>query len=752
MGFKKIVARPIVCIYFFLIAISSGHALWSQPSADDTAAHRTITGRVLDPSGAPLPQTLLKVLNKQGTMMAATRTNGRGEYSLNLPQGKYSVTATLAGFAPITDRPLEVASSNSQVDFTLQIASPKDFVVVTATQTETPLAQLGSSVSVISGDELALKGTFSVADALRETAGISMVQSGGIGQISSLFMRGGNSNYTKILIDGIPVNEPGGSYNLANLSTASIDRIEVVRGPQSAIYGSDAIAGVIQIFTKRGKSEGLSPKPSVMFEGGTFATFRYSGGIEGSNDRMDYSASFSRFDTDNNVANGSFNEASIAGNLGLRLSKKLELRTVFRSEAGRSGTPGPVTFERPDLDAYFRRRDESGAVTLTYFQRPSWTQKIAYTVNDSMQLSENPLDSGSFTPQYKDRVAPYPYYDWTFQNLNQTRRQNVNYQSDWILPYGHLVSAGANYEHESGVIGDPAHSPENITRDNYSGFFQDQWAHKNRLFATAGVRLDHNESFGFYVSPRISLAVLARQPGAKGLIGTTKIKANFGLGIKEPTLMESYSGSPYAKGNPDLRPEKTVSFDAGIEQHFNSNRGALELTYFQNRFKDQIGYAISDPITYAGSYFNIGKSRARGLEISLSRDLVWKISLSGAYTFLDSEVLESTSSFDPVYDKGQELLRRPRHSGSIDLKWKSGRWTFGGSVLLVGARTDSDFASLGMTRNKGYHVVNLLANFSLMNEVSLFMALNNAANEQYMQVLGYPSLRRNFRVGLRAGL
>jgi vitamin B12 transporter len=740
-----------VSLIFCLIPAFLSNNLWANSPTEESSARQTISGRVLDPSGAPLPQTLLQVRNAQGKLVAATRTNGRGEYSLNLPQGKYSVGATQAGFAPMTDRPLEVPSSTAPVDLTLQIASPRDLVVVTATQTETPLAQLGSSVSVITGEELALKGTFSISDALRETAGISIAQSGGIGKVTSLFLRGGNSNYTKVLIDGIPVNEPGGSYNFANLSSASIDRIEVVRGPQSALYGSDAIAGVVQIFTKRGKSEELSPKPFAMIEGGTFATYRYGGGIEGSNSRMDYAASFSRFDTDNNVANGSFNETSITGNLGLRLSKKLEMRTVFRSEAGRSGVPGLWAFGRPDLDAYYRRRDEAGAVTLSYFQNPSWTQKLAYTINDSMQFSANPLNSGSFTPQYKNLVAPFAYYDWTFQNLNQTRRQKVNYQSDFILPYGHFFSAGADYEHESGEVGDPTLSPAAVTRDNYSGYIQDQWAHKNRLFATAGVRLDHNESFGFFASPRLSFAALARQPGANGALGMTKIKANFGLGIKEPTLMESFSASPYTKGNPDLRPEKTVSFDAGIEQHFNSDRGTLEFTYFQNHFRDQIGYAISDPVTYAGSYFNIGKSRARGLETSLSLDLLWKLSFSGAYTFLDSEVLESTSSFDPVYAEGNELLRRPRHSGNVVLRWKPGRWTFGATAILVGTRADSDFSSLGMTSNKGYTVVNLLANFRLMNDMSLFTAVNNVANEQYMEVLGYPALRRNFRVGLRAG-
>ena len=751
MKLNKIIAWPALCAAFCLITAFSGGGLWPCVLAEDLAMRPLVSGRVLDPSGAPLPQTLIEVRSGDGKPLAVTRTNGRGEYSFHLPQGTYTMTATVAGFAPITNRILEVTASASPMDLTLQIESPRELVVVTATQTETPLAQVGSSVSVVSGADLVLKGAFSAADALRQMAGLAVVQSGGIGKTTSLFLRGGESDYTKILIDGIPINEPGGSYNLANLSTASIDRIEVVRGPQSALYGSDAISGVVQIFTRRGRSEELSPKPFVIVEGGTFSTFRYGGGIEGSSDRIDYLASFSRFDTDNVAANDSFNETSITGNLGIRLSKKADLRAVFRSEAGRSGIPGLTAFGRPDLDAYYRRQDKAGTVALTVVHTPSWTQKIAYGINDSRQFSENPLDSGSYTPRYQERTAPFEYYDWTFQSLNQTRRQRMNYQSDLILPRGHLLSFGGDYEHESGVVGDPSLSPASVSRDNFGGFIQDQWAVGNRVFATAGVRLDRNESFGFYASPRLSFAVLARPASANRWVGITKLKANFGLGIKEPTLLESFSTSLYTKGNPDLRPEKTVSFDAGIEQYFSSSRGVLELTYFHSRFRDQIGYAISNPITYEGSYFNLGKSRARGLETALRYDLLEDVSIAGSYTFLDSEVLESSNSFDPAYAQGQALFRRPRHAGTIDLRWKPGRWTFGATAIMVGERVDSDFSSLGITRNKGHWILNLLANLRLLEDVSLYAVLNNAANERYMEVLGYPALSRHFRVGLRAG-
>ena len=310
---------------------------------------------------------------------------------------------------------------------------------------------------------------------------------------------------------------------------------------------------------------------------------------------------------------------------------------------------------------------------------------------------------------------------------------------------------GADYEHESGVVGDPALNPASVTRDNYGAYLQDQWSLKNRFFAAAGVRFDHNESFGFYASPRVSLAVLVRQPGTSSVLGMTKIKANFGLGIKEPTLLESYSTSIYYQGNPDLRPEKTIGFDAGIEQRFNSGRGTLELTYFQNRFRDQIGFAITDYSTFAGSFFNIGRSRARGLEAALRHELGRHLEIGGTYTFLDSEVMEAAVTSDPAFAKGQELFRRPRHSGHLDMRWKPGRLTLGVNALLVGSRVDSDYSGLNITRNEGYSLLSFMANLRLIGDMSLFAAVNNVTNEWYMEALGYPALGRHFRAGLRAG-
>lgn len=723
----------------------------AQDGQQQAQSLRRVTGRIADQSGAALPRATVRIFDHSGKLVAAAASNSWGEFSVELKEGKYVVDAGLAGFAPLKGRPLEVSAATGPLDLQLQIPPVEQQIVVTATATVTPLAQVGSSTTIIDRDELARSGALTVSDALRRVAGVAVVRSGGMGQISSLFVRGGEAKYTKVLIDGIAVNEPGGSYNFANLSIADIDRIEIVRGPQSALFGSDATAGVIQVFTHRGNSEGLSPRPRVLIEGGTFASYRYAAGIEGSNKVMDYSASFTRSDTDNAVLNGSFNEETFAGNLGIATSHNTKLRAVFRSEAGRAGVPGQFAFQRPDGDAYYRHRDLAGGLTFTHQATVSWQQKIAYTVSDSRQFSADPIDSGSYTPAYNGLTALFPFSDYTFQTLNQTRRQRISYQSDLSLPLGHLVTAGADFERESGVIGDPSGGPLEAKRNNYGGFLQDQWTLRDRLFVAGGFRLEHNQNFGNFASPRLSLALHLHQPAADSFWGLTRLKGNFGLGIKEPTLVESFSDSPYFRGNPNLKPERSASFDAGIEQRFGSDRGMVEVNYFDSRYRNQIGYVTTNPVTYEGTFFNLGKTRARGMEVALRQQLFWHLSLAGAYTYLDGKILESTDEFNPVYAKGRELLRRPRHSGYFDLSWQYGRWNLGADGQLVGSRADSDFEYIGLMRNPGYVLLNLRADFRVSDLISVYVQGSNVRHEKYMEALGYPALRANFRVGIRAG-
>ncbi len=714
-------------------------------------SHHQIGGVVSDQSGAPVPRVLIEVRSPSGPRVASVFSDDRGRFSLDLPDGNYFLEATFPGLAPISRHPLEVGPAAGSLSLTLQVPAITESIVVTATRTEAPVAQVGSSTTIIPGSELEREGVASVTDALRRVAGITMIQSGGNGQISSLFMRGGESDYTKVMIDGIPVNDPGGSFNFANLPVAGIDRIEIVRGPQSALFGSDAMTGVIQIITSRGTSEGLEPKPSLALEGGSFSTFRYQTGIGGRGEHLDYAATFARQDTDNNVLNGSFNDTTITGNLGLSPTRKSALRAVFRSDAGRAGVPGQWAFYRPDSDQYYRHRSLAAGVTYAYYATTFWTQTLSYTVSDSRQFSEDSVDSGSYVAHYRNLTSPITSLDFPYQTLDQSRRQKIGYQSELSLPGAHHLTMGVEYERESGTVGDPRLDPLVAVRNNFGTYLQDEWSPSRSFFAAAGLRLEHNGSFAFSAAPRLSLAWLAHQAFSGKFPGLTKIKANFGVGIKEPTLLESFSKSPFFLGNPNLKPERSLSYDIGLEQRFGREGSVAEITFFENRFRNQINFITTDPATYAGTFFNLGKARARGIEASFHQPMPGKLEVAASYTLLDSVVLANSDVSDPVFAPGQPLIRRPRHSGYLDLKWKPGRWILGATATVVGSRADSDFLGLGLIRNPAYGVLDLFASFRLFSGACVYAVVNNALDRSYMEVLGYPALPARYRIGISMG-
>jgi len=737
MKHQRIVAAALA----FAVAVGA-----ASPESSGRDLYR-VAGHVVDGRGFPLPRVPVTFRDASGNQLATVVTNGAGEFEVRLPEGAAVLEAEIPGTVVGSRLEFQVVNGMPPVEITIPAASLEQVVVVSATRTDALLTQVGSSVEVIPRQKIVGDGFETLDSALRRSPGLQLNRSGGLGQLTTLFARGGESDYTKILIDGIPVNEPGGSFNLASLSISDIDRIEVVRGPQSALFGPDAIGGVLQVFTHRGSSEGLFPRPRLSVEGGSFNTFRYAAGLEGRSEGLDYSASFARLDTDNDVANGSFNHETASANVGIRTSPNSTLRFLFRNESGRAGVPGPWAFRPPETDEYYRFRNYSAGVKFVCRPRGRWNHTFTYSTNKSHQLSEDPSDSGAWVPEYEGHIAPFASMDFPYRSVNDTLRHNLSWQGDVVAAAGHLVSVGAELERDSGEVGDPQEEPLRARRDNYAAFAQDQWSIGSRVFASAGVRVDNNGSFGWFASPRAALAIQLHAPTSRGFWGPTRAKGSFGLGIKAPTLLESYSESPYYRGNPDLRPERSVSFDAGIEQALGP--GGLEMTWFHNRFRDQIGFLTTDPVTYEGSFFNIGRTRARGVETVWHQPLGQRWELRGTWTWLDSKILASASALDPAFAPGRSLFRRPRHSGSAELRWKSGRWTLAATSLMVSSRNDSDFLGLGLTRNPGYTVLNLLASLRLAEGTNLFATVDNVLNRKYMEVLGYPALGARFRIGLR---
>lgn len=705
-----------------------------------------LSGTVADPGGAAIPRAVVILLGGDGGELDRTLASGEGRFAFATDAaGPFRVRVELVGFAA-TELP---ATVGEPVIITLELAPVREQVVVTATRTDAPTSQLGATSSVFTEADIADRQAVTVSDLLRSMPGGAVVRSGGYGAITSLFVRGGESDHNKVLLDGVPLNEPGGTFFFNSLSLENIERVEIVRGPQSALFGSDAVAGVVQLFTRRGESETDRPRFFAAWEGGNRATWRGRGGLSGDVDRFDYSAQWGRFSTDNREINNFFHDTTLSANLGYALSQTTSLRAVVRGEFARAGTPNQTAFGPADLGAFTRRGEGAANIQLHNRTTSFWEQRLLYGFSQTRSRSRDIFIDPEFVPEFNGLTAEFSRFDFLSDFLSNNRRHHMSYQSDWRTGTignaagQHQITFALDWEGERGFLG----TGVNPRRDNFGWVFQHQ-ALWSRFSLTTGVRIEDNDSFGTITTPRLSAAYFVRNGG--GSLGATKFKFNFGLGFKEPSMFESFSTSPFALGNPDLRPERTRSFDTGVEQRFWYDRAKLELNLFHNRFKDLVGFETTDFSTFAGSFFNIGRAKAKGVETVL--DLAPRAGLRarGSYTFLDSQVVEAGTVFDPVFSEGRPLLRRPKHSGAFELWWDWRQFTLNSTMLFVGRRADSDFAGLSLTSNQGYTRWDLGAGFRSPHGVTYFAAVENLLNDDYMEVLGFPALKLMFRIGARA--
>jgi vitamin B12 transporter len=713
--------------------------LWLHP-----AFAGSISGRVEDPAGMPVPGVRLFLLNERQTVVSKATTDYQGSYHFrDAEAGDYRIFVRESGFQ---QQKIEVklrTDEEVQRPIILQLESLQQNLVVTATRTETPTSLLGASVTEISHEEITARQSLVIADLLRSTPSTNVNQVGGRGNLTSLFVRGGDSSYNKVLIDGMPLNQPGGAVDLSSLTVSNVEKVEIVRGAQSALYGSDAITSVVQVFTRKGNPEKRRPEIGVNFEGGSYGSLRGGADLSGGVGPLSYSAEFQHFETENRVPNNFFSNDSFDSRLDFDPSANSSLSVLTRVERGRSGVPGPTAFGPADLDAYYRMRDFLAGLRWNQKITDAWSQRASYSQSYVNQLSEDPIASPPFIPSYEGLTALFPYYDFPYSFLSATRRHNLNYQSDFVIST-HLISAGLDFEEQRGTIGEVRAS-----RTNLGYYLQDQVILRKRLSFTGGVRFEDNGSYGFAAVPRISVAYLLRQGDPGGWFGMTRPKANFGLGVREPNFIESFSPDPYFKGNPNLRPEKTRSFEGGVEQQFYHDRVRAEINLFSNQFDDLIALEVTDPTTYAGSYFNLAKSRARGVENIFEASLFPHLRVSVGYTYLDSRVLKSANPLDPVYQEGARLLLRPTHSGQMGFSWTNKRWSLNATAVFVGNRAASDFVGLGLTEVGGYAKLDLSGGCQISPKVGFYTVIENLLNREYFEALGYPALKFNFRSGLR---
>ncbi len=697
----------------------------------------TLHGRILSRDGTPLPQVVVTLRGPE-TRVVVSGPDGR--FRVSLAPGEYEAGADAPGLL-VTEPRLRVEAKEQSWELHLEAAPIRECLVVAATRGDALPSTLGVATFQLDRDRIDERAAPALLDLLREAPGVDVARTGGVGSQGSAFVRGGESRFARILIDGVPVNQPGGAYDFGAVLPLELERVEVVRGAASSLYGTDALAGVVHLVTRKA-GDGTELRAAA--EAGDFAWRRGEAGASGRSGRFDWSLGGLWLSTDNEAPNNAFEETSGALSAGAALGDATQARLVLRAFDSTLGTPGPTAYGRPDLDASFERSDLVGGFELRT-QQGQFAHALHAGIATSDQLSLNPLDSGSYVPTDGEHVGSFTLFDFPnpdgFQN--DTERLSVGYQLE-AQAGRHLLTGGVDLEHETGALGFRGEELLEPTRTNFGVYAQDRLVIGARTHLTLGGRVERNDSYGTRAVPRAALAVRVR-----GGADATTLRASAGAGIKEPDFFQSYGVSFFARGNPDLKPERSRTFDAGLEQRLFQGRLRGEATFFHHDYRDQIAYQVVDFDTFEGSYVNLGRTRAQGLELELEAAPSERVSLAAEYTYLDGEILESGSAFDPVYANGAALLRRPKHSGSLSARARAGRVSGGFTLLLVGGRSDSDFLGLGLTENEGHSRVDARLRVKLGHGFFAFVAGENLADSEYQEALGYPALGRSLRAGLR---
>jgi vitamin B12 transporter len=709
------------------------------------AAAADLRGTVVDPDGRPLPRAFVRVVGAEGSEVF---TDESGEFRLPAA-ADCRVEASLAGF-----RTGSVPCAEGNLRLELALAPIEETVVVTATRTEAPASQVGVATTSFDAREIERRQAPRVADLLRTAPGVMVLQTGAPGGVTGLFVRGGESTYNRVLLDGIPLNEPGGTFNFNNLSTENLERIELVRGANSSLFGSDAMSSVVQLFTRRGTGGGAKPSVSAQLDGGSYGTLHASAAASGAVSRFDYSVAAARLTTDNRVPNNGFDNTTVSASVGTLLGANTTLRAVTRAEIGRTGTPGQTVYGRPDRDAFFDQEQVAAGLTLDQRVTRRFRQRATYALAATNQASVNLVEDAPFTPTFGARQAPFEWYDFRYDTRNRLRRHFASYQADWRLASGgrrgdHLLTALADWNGERASLSDRLTSEATrASRNNVGVSLQHQMVWR-RVSASVGGRIENNTSFGTAAVPRVSMVYTLRESG--GALGDTRLRGAAGLGIKEPTILQSFSLSPYFRGNPNLRPERSRSIELGVEQRLAGDRMKLEATWFDNRYRNIIGLLSTGG--FLSEYANIGLTRARGAEFAADMVPHRSLRLRAGYTLVHSAIVESTSDFSPVYAVGNWAFRRPRHSGYLNGAWSWNQLTFDVTGTFVGRFVDSDFASFTppILQNPGWTTWDARAAWRATPRLTALLAVDNLTSRDYQQPLGYLALRRAVRAGVRVG-
>jgi vitamin B12 transporter len=586
-------------------------------------------------------------------------------------------------------------------------------VTVTATRVAVDRRATPAAITVVTAEELRARGITRLADALRDVPGASVVQSGSFGSQTAIFLRGGESDYAKVLIDGVPVNDAGGAIDIAHLTVADVDRIEIVRGPASVLYGSDAVTGVIQIFTRRDRDHS---RLDLSARGGNYATRDGTAELGITRGPVRLSASGTTHETDGVLDfNNQYRNRQGSASVGFEQPNGVDLRLMVRHSDATYHYPTDFLGTPVDSNQYRREKRLVAALDAV--------APLGRTVRAGLTIARNALDG--ISDNQVDRPDDLAYHD-----ESEARRHVVDGRIDVRLPRNAVLTSGAEWTDQR-ERNTSNFDEARINRGYYAQVLAGTGA---PWLITVGARVDDNEKFGTFVTSRASASwAIAR---------ATRVRAAFGTAFKEPAFAEVFTTS-FTRGNPSLEPERSRSVEAAVEQGFFSDRARISISWFDQHFRDRVDFIPLHPQSgYFGTFANTGRAVASGVEVEARVQLA-RLALSTSYAYLETEITRDSSGRE-----GQRLLRRPAHTATVSATYSVSRASVTATAHRVGSRHDVGYILLPR-----YTTVDLSGELRLVQrrslDLSLTARLENALDEEYEAIKGYRAPGRTALIGGR---
>ncbi len=648
--------------------------------ANSIVVHAVVVhGRVRDPLGRGVPYARVQLV-KGTQVVASTITQGDGSYEIRSTEdGRFLLIATATDFSPEVDAPFYGRQLDQvERDLLLTLSPIRQEVTVTATGVATPVQQVSGSVSLIS--DQALQTRVDIAQELRLQPGVSVVQSGQYGAVTSLFVRGGNSDVNKLLIDNVPANDVGGSFDFGLVSSTAVHELESFRGPDSVLYGTDARAGVIRLETPRGTS--IRPVLTYSGDAGNLHTWRNEATLSGTYNKLDYYTAFSRFDSSNALPNDRFHAATSAANIGYFITGSTSLRGTIRNAVSAEGLPGPYDFQgltqigkEGDQDTYV-----SGVIDDT--RGNGWHNTFRYL--DARKREQSQQFASVGTPDgfgdYYGKVVTIRGANGTSARGSSTvgydpfplrsdfvsNRDGLEYLSSYRFGDHVGVLGEFRFQDERGLEKIAAYGiNEHVGRSNFDYTLEFQGQFRHRVFYTLGGAVQRNSLYGTQGEPQLGLSYYAVRPGERWLHGT-RLRAQFAKGVQEPSLaaqLSSLYDSLLGAGDTTdiarlgVRPvgaQRSRTYEGGIDQNIYADRAVLHFNYFHSVYGSGVEYvpvSLYDqyfnqtlPKSLYGFYLNSLATQGQGIEAELEYQVAHRLFLHAGYTYLDATVLQSFST------------------------------------------------------------------------------------------------------------